>query len=396
MNRPVVSSWWSEVQSIDDKGRNSKFVLKLNEYEEDNDEHTAPTIYWELRRILPIMHASTRGTHAIVNRYMADWKEGCRKNGMRWGEVFHVTAKSVAPGDIDELVSQVAHEYECTTSMLIIVLLDALDRRQKIAMTAKGVLVALIVALLEAHECELFVLERIPRPSDDEDDLDDDLCFGNVMAQALLLNYCSLVPPQNKLAEQLCILHTHHKQSGAAARMLEKLLAEVSDAIDRRGRWEETFKHNYLEDVQALVMKGNTNKRRRMDAGLQKALGVNVARDNDAGTGAFLRAHPSLYSASHGLRFNSKAVCSKVSAQWLSFAKTQHFSVAVDGVRCGAPGADSLVAPMYDVAREIGGWLPNVDNHLHITRLSLLSFFNFNACCRPSTNIFVRKHLFKI
>ena len=74
-------------------------------------------------------------------------------------------AKSVAPGDIDELVSQVAHEYECTTSMLIIVLLDALDRRQKIAMTAKGVLVALIVALLEAHEWETFVLERIPRPA---------------------------------------------------------------------------------------------------------------------------------------------------------------------------------------------------------------------------------------
>ena len=75
-------------------------------------------------------------------------------------------------------------------------------------------------------------------------------------------------------------------------------------------------------------------RRRRMDTGLQKALGeLVVSKRLACTTNAFIKANPGLYSEKHGLRFNEKLVSSTMSANWLTFSKCTHLSLSFDPSR---------------------------------------------------------------
>ena len=99
-----------------------------------------------------------------------------------------------------------------------------------------------------------------------------------------------------------------------------------------------------------------------MDPGLQRFLGNAVAAGRIASTtGAFLRSHPSMYNARHGLRWNEKAVCTEISAVWLTFHPSRHISVCADGIRIGGPATDDLVMLVEDVDTGYSNWLPPMD-----------------------------------
>ena len=239
-------------------------------------------------------------------------------------------------------------------------LVDGAAHSHKVAKRSVAILTCFFAATLTPQKCEALILKQLPEDFvfahldeaavEMHDEVGADVCLkGNV-----LVNYT----PQRKLAEQFAILFRYSATSIVCYEVLERCIADVSEAIDHSKEWEATCEKDYLTEGNALVLQGDT-KRRRMDAALQHALGSAVAINHAAGnTSAFLKAHPNLYSSKHGLRFNQNMVYASISANWLSFARSKHISVVADGVRCGNPASEVLVAMAYDPQRKIGAWLP--------------------------------------
>ena len=360
MSRAIEGAWWEDFDCLDEKGATMNVVLKLSTYVENLERPTGPRVFWELRRILPCMYANPRGIHQIIKEHLSQFRESCRMVGMRWQDELHPSkfAKLFAEDGY-----QKAHEYEASTRLLLVVLLSGLNGYQKVSLRSKSLLSTFLVSTLGPDDCQEFVVKEVPA----------DLCADNVhnplfdpsahcgLEQGIALNFYSLDPPQKKLCGQLTHIYLYHKKSDVALEWLERILIQIAGRIDTLENWEDNWKSDYLEHGGCLVLHAK-GKRRRMDVGLQSALGSAIVSTGRAGTtGQFLRSHPTLYHANSCTYLNDKAVTVQVAAGWLSFHGTEHLSLIADGVRSGKPATEDLVAAAYRCEKDVSTWLPLVD-----------------------------------
>ena len=357
----VHSTWWKEITTVTEDGDPGKVVFKLNEYAVDDTCPGAPLIFWELRYVLPNVFEGGRGVHQIMHHHMSAWKELAQKVGLRWCYNFHPSTKSALSKKAGGVA---AHEFEVSTALLIAILAEALSRKQAISAKARAVLSAFVVEVVHAEACKDCVVSEIPEEirlrclqcpfTENETPVS--------MQQALALNFHFPAAPQIKLLEQLRISMHDCGTSDTTQEFCEWLLIAVSLHIDKEQLWVDRWTNDYLADGEQLIIQG-AHKRRKMDVGLQAAIASDVVQSGRASTiGAFLRSHPDLYkNPHHAIRFSERSACAQISTGWLSFANSSHISVNADGVRCGSPAADVMVAAVMDPENLFSTWLPSMD-----------------------------------
>ena len=354
-----IESHWKQVPVQDDGGASQEITLLVNGYAEKPGKEGAPLKFWELRRILPLMFSARRGVCDDIRNHSPRWRELASDVGVVWKEHFHASNQSAkSTGDASGVV---AANHESSTALLMLMMAETASRRGAIPKKGKAALQAFFNATLTPEQCQAQIFEDIPAEIKTlhlgELHWPDHVAF----LERLAFNYHGLLTPQAKLAELFFLMFLEMSKCVVFKSTLELMVSNVSQIIDDSARWQHTFTNDYTERGHELVMVGE-GKRRRMDPGLQRFLGNAVAADRIANTtGAFLRSHPSMYNARHGLRWNEKAVCTEISAAWLTFHPSRHISVCADGIRSGGPATDDLVMLVEDVDTGYSNWLPPMD-----------------------------------
>ena len=357
----AATSCWKTFTFPDEDGQMVEVVLKCLDRSTDRSDANPPFVFWELRRMTPFLVLTEKKVWRIMKGLQEDMRRLSMENGMTFRDHFHFTYKAALAQKLD--TDMVSSEFECSTALILLLLSSRFGNRiQRVVNNARKLFVLFLQATLSPNKAEECLLSRFP----------DDVLEASGTTQEALIGDVRLVnmdlgcvksqggTPHERLGLQFWKLTSHAKTYAIVQDCLESLVWSVTAAVDTCKIWESSFKRNYLTAGVDLVIQ-STKKRCRMDNDLQRALGEDVAKKRKAGTtGAFLRA-TELYSEKHGLRFNTKVVCSSLAASWAAFENVEHMSICVDGVRSGCPSTENLFAPAYNVETRVSTWLPPVE-----------------------------------
>ena len=360
---PPCETWWKRIINHDDNGEAVEITWLVRDYDEEQLEARQPAVFWELRRFLDLVYQHTAGIYSIVGRRLQEWRAIASDCCLQpFEHHFHFTPKSLHARKLP--IDAGSPEFEMSSALLVAALCEAALSRALVSRGARAVLKHFLLATLTAHRCLNLIMREVPQElvatecRGREDRFKD---MRQDTSRQLAEIVCSGSSPQLQVADQVLLMYTHKDKSPALQLLFEKLFIAIVGALDTDKIWAASWENDLTKNPTDLVMHG-AKKRRRMDSGLQKMLGIKVVTDHMAvRTSAYIKSHPHIYSEGHGAQFNEQEVCARVAASWLNFANSIHVSLCSDGARSGNPATESFITAAYDPQKGFGTWLPPVD-----------------------------------
>jgi len=140
-------------------------------------------------------------------------------------------------------------------------------------------------------------------------------------------------------------------------RQLVRALGLVASSMDQRApdRAYATDPRKAHKDIGDL---GRRNKRQRVDEDYKKAVVADTIEQGLAKTPRALLVTDGEACPDNVGKWDEEHTLNTMSANWLSFSRVQHMSVAGDGSRLGNPAEETVVMVACSPASRIATWLP--------------------------------------
>jgi hypothetical protein len=316
-----------------------------------------PCIFWELRRLLPLMSLSCTLTWSFLE--LQSLEEDAEKVGIDGIDFFshmHLTTKFAKARGRE--TDSCAAEFECSTAFVVLICLPkSLHRDGRIQKSSQETLQFFLQAVADPSDLDAMIMDGLPHVDALPDEMPEELQPAHAELQDIRQRG---LPHHESLARQVVALWWHAQCHMVLMKCAEDTIWKLSRAIDDRRIWENSWSNDYIKDGRDLVHQSK-KKRARMDEGLQQALGDQVATRRAAPTNsAFLRV-ADVYSSDHGQRFVERYIRSTVAASWAQFENVEHLSFCSDGVRSGTPATENLIVPVWNITGNCSTWLPPME-----------------------------------
>ncbi len=237
-----------------------------------DDDAAGPCIFWELRRLLPLMSLSgCISTWTLVSQMRPALKNAAKQVGIDGIDFFshmHPTTKSAKAKKMD--TDSCAAEYECSTAFVVLICLSkCLHRDGLIQKSSQETLQFFLQAVADPSDLDAMIMDGLPHVDALPDDMPEELQLAHAALQGIRQQG---LPHHESLARQVVELWRHAQGHKVLMKFAEDTIWKLSRRIDDRRIWHKLWKDDFIMDGRDLVHQSK-KKRGRMDEGWQQALG---------------------------------------------------------------------------------------------------------------------------